>query len=256
MQAYHKSLKARSIKKGKAVLAKSRQEKLARRNPARIARQVEELKAHAATLPGGELRGHDKKVLEELERELEQVRRARKALGVEDEERKGGKGKDVPSRDGGSQRGGGTGSNRVRVEKRRWDGNESDSSTASSVREIPMPSGTPPPLPPPPPRAPHALPPKPEAPKVEAVTTYEAKPVVRDLRKEAAAFVPAAVLRRRALGGGGSGGAEGLGEGEMAGSASREGSVVAGGDGKGEEMVEEEYERFKREMGMDDDGNP
>jgi len=33
----------------------------------------------------------------------------------------------------------------------------------------------------------------PQAPKVEAKSTYEAKPIIRDLRKEAVAFVPAAV---------------------------------------------------------------
>lgn len=65
-----------------------------------------------------------------------------------------------------------------------------------------MPEGTPPPLPrqqPPPelqkgPRQPHELPSKPAAPVVQ--TTYESAPILRDLRKEAAAFVPTAVKRK------------------------------------------------------------
>lgn len=64
-----------------------------------------------------------------------------------------------------------------------------------------MPEGTPPPLhnQKPPvesqkgPRQPHELPSKPAAPVVQ--TTYESAPVLRDLRKEATAFVPAIVKR-------------------------------------------------------------
>lgn len=64
-----------------------------------------------------------------------------------------------------------------------------------------MPEGTPPPLhnrklrkqSPKGPRQAHELPSKPVAPVVQ--TTYESAPVLRDLRKEAAAFVPAAVKR-------------------------------------------------------------
>src|SRR5919199_835916 len=77
-------------------------------------------------------------------------------------------------------------------------------STSSSVREIPMPPGTPPPSPrrkpsppssqQPQPRQPHALPPKPVFPA--PVTTYSAAPIVRDLRKEAAVLVPAVVQRK------------------------------------------------------------
>lgn len=64
-----------------------------------------------------------------------------------------------------------------------------------------MPEGTPPPLnnrklraeAPKGPRQTHELPSKPVAPVVQ--TTYESAPVLRDLRKEAAAFVPVAVKR-------------------------------------------------------------
>lgn len=63
-----------------------------------------------------------------------------------------------------------------------------------------MPEGAPPSLhkklraePPKGPRQAHELPSKPVAPIVQ--TTYESAPILRDLRKEAAAFVPAAVKR-------------------------------------------------------------
>ncbi len=126
------------------------------------------------------------------------------------------------------------------------DGNESDSSTRSSVRGIPMPRDTPPPIPPaflqnqPHPhrrrnggnggggrgastnpnlepvdparrRMQHPLPSRPgiheegvlqaqtqsPPPAVAAVTVYESKPMVRDLRKEAVSkFVPSAVRQK------------------------------------------------------------
>jgi len=61
-----------------------------------------------------------------------------------------------------------------------------------------MPPGTPPPLPkeawPRGPRAAHELPEKPVL--APAQTTYAAAPILRDLRKEAAVFVPAAVKRK------------------------------------------------------------
>lgn len=61
-----------------------------------------------------------------------------------------------------------------------------------------MPPGTPPPLPkeawPRGPRTAHELPEKPVT--APAQTTYAAAPILRDLRKEAAVFVPAAVKRK------------------------------------------------------------
>ena len=61
-----------------------------------------------------------------------------------------------------------------------------------------MPPGTPPPLPketwPRGPRTAHELPEKPVL--APAQTTYAAAPILRDLRKEAAVFVPAAVKRK------------------------------------------------------------
>ena len=96
-------------------------------------------------------------------------------------------------------------------------GGGSSSDTDESVRRIPMPRDTPPPIPFPHrhrqngrgqnanleplgqgrgggERDPHGLPPKPV---VQAQTVYEAKPAVRDLRKEAVSrFVPSVVARK------------------------------------------------------------
>lgn len=81
MQAWHKEQKAKAIKKGKAAVQKERTEKLARRNPDRLQRQVDELKE---AIEAGKNTAHNKKTLAELERDLAAVRKARKALGIED----------------------------------------------------------------------------------------------------------------------------------------------------------------------------
>jgi hypothetical protein len=91
------------------------------------------------------------------------------------------------------------------------DASSSDSEVPDDVKKIPMPRDTPPPIPKEildqwyakrrakrnADRAPGTAegePEKPAAPVVESKTVYEAKPVVRDLRKEAvSAFVPTAV---------------------------------------------------------------
>lgn len=83
MQAWHKEQKAKAIKKGKAAVQKERTEKLARRNPDRLQRQVDELKE---AIEAGKNTAHNKKTLAELERDLAAVRKARKALGIEDKE--------------------------------------------------------------------------------------------------------------------------------------------------------------------------
>ncbi|KAF8448580.1 hypothetical protein BGX38DRAFT_1270175 [Terfezia claveryi] len=259
MQAYHKSQKAAQIKKSKQTQQKLQQEKLARRNPLRISRQIEELKSLESERP---LRTHEQKVLKELEGELGRVRKAREALGIKDDGFEGG----ARGRGGGgasSARGG------VGGRGRRYMGgdvNESDSdsssSIASSVAEIPMPEGTPPPLPPSTQRQrqPHALPPKPAA--VQAVMTYEAKPMVRDLRKEAAAFVPVAVKRRMVTTqttAGEEGGKVGKVDGDEDEKVSSLGGLGMGQINAAPEIgkkieVDVEYERFQREMEVENGG--
>ena len=301
-----KADKARALKKGKAAITAQRTERLASRNPARLERQIAGLKDAAGG--GGELGGREKKQVEELERQLGLVRRAREKVGV--------KGRDVGDRGrgrgggGGGERGKGGGNvlgKRARGYEGRED-SETGSETDESVRRIPMPRDTPPPIPSPYQRdaggsrrrghhhthgfhnvkdnanaeplgpgrdrnrVPNALPPKPEAP-IAAVpkTTYEAKPVVRDLRKEAVkAFMPAVVARKVQvvkgdggrlleeeeverleregyLGGGRGGGSTG---GEVFGEV---GPTV--GERVGDEekrRLEEEEERFRREVRMEE----
>lgn len=219
MQAWHKKEKAKQIKKGKTEKSKLRTEKLARRNPDRIQKQIDEL---VALQEGGRISTHDKKQLAELEKDLAAVKKAREALGPQIEEERAKRGEAGGAAGRGGRGGGGQHAGVKRAAgadfgssnfQRRGPGrpqfdrpgDESDSgeSTSSSVRDIPMPEGTPPPLPRQQkaesearegPRQPHALPEKPATPVVK--TTYESAPVLRDLRKEAAAFVPAAVKRK------------------------------------------------------------
>ncbi|KAI0172864.1 WW domain binding protein 11-domain-containing protein [Hypoxylon sp. FL1284] len=209
VQAQRKADKAKALKKGKAEAAGRRNEKLAKRNPERIQKQIDGLKQ--ITSSGGKLTKHEESVLEGLERDLRAVSKAREALGDK-----------APSfgRGGGGFRGDGG----VLGKRRRGgDGASSDDSDVpEDVKSIPMPRDTPPPIPKEildawyakrraarnandtplggrgqddktnsnendskqtPPSAP-----------VEAKTVYEAKPMVRDLRKEAvSAFMPAAV---------------------------------------------------------------
>lgn len=149
-------------------------------------------------------------MLEGLEKELKEVRKAREALG--DAAPKFGSGRGGFSGSRGGRDGG------VLGKRRRDNEDSSDSDIPDDVKEIPMPRDTPPPIP------------KEildewhrkrrerngyrdnargananetplgqnnrvsAPPKEEAKTVYEAKPVIRDLRKEAvSAFVPAAV---------------------------------------------------------------
>ncbi|KAL8693877.1 MAG: hypothetical protein Q9218_001386 [Villophora microphyllina] len=228
--AHLKSEKARALKKGKAAISAQRNERLASRNPFRLERQVDDLKA--LQHDGGGLGARDKKQLEELERQLGMVRKAREKVGdkVPTGREVGGEGRNRGSGDGARGRGRGGSYGGLGKRARGEDGRREESSgneTDESVRRIPMPRDTPPPIP----RSDrqwrgrggyrgstanghgsgnanmeplgegrekifHDLPAKPSAP-VAAKTTYEAKAVVRDLRKEAVkAFMPSAVARK------------------------------------------------------------
>lgn len=206
--AQRKVDKAKALKKSRAQLQVQRNEKLARRNPERLQRQIDELKDVEKS--GGSLRPKDRQTLEQLEKDVRAVRKAREALG--DRAPTFGRGAEGPggSRDGG--RGGGVLGKRRRDGKR--GGLEDDRSeseeTDEEVRRIPMPRDTPPPIPRP--RREHKgrdnanetplgglreAHPLPEKPQVVAQTTYSAAPQIRDLRKEAVnKFMPAAVQRK------------------------------------------------------------
>jgi hypothetical protein len=140
--------------------------------------------------------------LEALEKDLKAVKKAREALGD-----KAPQFHQPTARHG--QRGDGVLGKRRRDAE---DASSSDSDVPDDVKRIPMPRDTPPPIPKEildkwyakrrakraadrgPETEQRQESEKPAAPVVEAKTVYEAKPVIRDLRKEAvSAFMPAAV---------------------------------------------------------------
>ncbi|KAL1840607.1 hypothetical protein VTJ49DRAFT_294 [Mycothermus thermophilus] len=238
VQAHHKAEKAKAIKKGKEEKQARRNEKLAQRNPARIQQQIDDLKA--LKQKNGKLAPHEEQALEALEKDLKAVKKAREALGD-----RAPKFREGPSRAGGQRGDGGV------LGKRPRDADEeissSDSDVPEDVKRIPMPRDTPPPIPKEildewyakrrarrnanRPReegeqSKDAGKPAGAAPVVESKTVYEAKPVVRDLRKEAtSAFVPA-VVRMKLDKGKGKGG---LLEPEEADQLEREGYLKMGG---------------------------
>ncbi|PKS09478.1 hypothetical protein jhhlp_004094 [Lomentospora prolificans] len=206
VQAQRKADKAKAIKKGRAEVQARRNEKLAKRNPHRLQKQIDDLKA--ITDNGGKLTRHEEQVLEGLEKELRAVNKAREALGdaapVFRTPREGGQ---------------------AVLGKRRRDGNYSsgDEDIPEDVKRIPMPRDTPPPIPKEimdrwwAKRRARREAERTEAREAEALTrkedntrkvappetktVYEAKPVVRDLRKEAVkAFVPTSVMMKMSKG--------------------------------------------------------
>lgn len=209
--AQRKADKQKEIAKNKKQLQNQRNEKLARRNPERLQKQIDELKELEQ---GGKLRPKDQDTLKQLERDLKGVRRAREALGDAApkfaERRQDGRG--------------GGGRQNARQEqlqrrqnqashlgkRRRGEEDAQSSDTEPEVRDIPMPRDTPPPIPrqqqrerfadpqlgPDGQRVPHALPSKP-APAKPAQTVYSSAPQIRDLKKEAIKFMPSAVAAKR-----------------------------------------------------------
>ncbi|KAF2257135.1 hypothetical protein BU26DRAFT_473861 [Trematosphaeria pertusa] len=195
VQEHKKAEKQKQIKKQKAQLQAQRTEKFARRNPARIQRDIDALKEAAQS---GSLRPHEKQRLAELEKDLAAVNKARAALGdkapqfkpprIDDRGDRGGR--------GGSGRGGVLGKRSRDGSWKGRDGEES-SDTDSDVRNIPMPRDTPPPIPRRRGRDSHAeeAPPEPKKPTL----VYEAAPQVRNLLKEATKFMPASVAQKMKL---------------------------------------------------------
>jgi hypothetical protein len=197
VQAEKKAEKQKQLRKQKATVQAQRNEKLARRNPARIQRDIDTLKELDQS---GSLRPHERQRLSELEKDLAAVNKARTALGDkapqfkperrDDAAERGGRDRDRDSRGG---RGGVLG-------KRGRDGQRKDddsSDTDADVASIPMPRDTPPPIP----RRHGRHGPADDAPAEpkKATIVYEAAPQVRDLRKEATKFMPAAVAQKMKL---------------------------------------------------------
>ncbi|KAJ5110100.1 hypothetical protein N7532_002745 [Penicillium argentinense] len=182
--AQRKQDKQKSLKKGKAEALARRNEKLARRNPERIQRQINDLKSMEES--GQQLRPRDKEILEALEKDLRAVLKAREALG--DKAPKFHEGRGDQRRDGGDAVLG----KRRRVQEfgrhQESDGSETDEDQQRK-RGAGAQEGSER-------RGPHALPAKPAA--VASKTVYEAKPEVRDLRQEAVnKFIPAAVRMKQ-----------------------------------------------------------
>ncbi|KAK3061874.1 hypothetical protein LTS18_005262 [Coniosporium uncinatum] len=200
--------KNRALKKGKATVQAQRNERLAQRNPERLQREVDELKQLEEA---GGLKLRDKQRLEQLEQQVKGIRKARDALG--DKAPQFGRGGGGGERGRGSERGRGRGGREGGVlgkRRRDHDDAEQSSETDEEARDIPMPKDVEnePPIPrrrgPPrnanetpmgKSRMPHALPDKPVA-APQAQTVYESKPVIRDLKKEAARFVPSTVAQK------------------------------------------------------------
>ncbi|RMZ74275.1 ww domain binding 11 [Pyrenophora seminiperda CCB06] len=196
VQEAKKAEKQKQLRKQKANLQTQRNEKLARRNPNRLQRDIETLKELDQN---GSIRPHERQRLQELEKDLAAVNKARAALGDKapvfkperrfDNDDRGERG-DRGGRGGG--RGGGVLGKRTRDGQRKAD---DSSDTDDDVKHIPMPRDTPPPIPQ---RyqARHAqAEDAPQEPK-KATIVYEAAPQVRDLLKEATRFMPASVAQK------------------------------------------------------------
>ncbi|CAG8019238.1 unnamed protein product [Penicillium salamii] len=251
--AQRKQDKQKELKKGKAEAQARRNEKLARRNPERIQRQINDLKA--VEEGGQKLRPRDKEILEALEKDLRGVLKAREALG-EKVPRFSQRGPDQDQGQGQGRWGGeGVLGKRQRgSDETRMPRDSESSDTDEDVRRIPMPRDTPPPIPQnrrqgrgrgqPDGRGPHPLPSRP-TPVVEAKTVYEAKPEIRDLRQEATnKFIPAAVrMKQQSIRGQGK-----LLEPEEMDRLEKAGYNAGPEVRAGEQSLEEEEERFNKEL--------
>lgn len=206
----------------KAELQDRRNEKLARKNPDRLQKQIDDLKA--ITEKGGKLTRHEQQVLEGLEREHKAVTKAREALGDKAPSLHRGWTGDREGGGGDYSRHGGAGV----LGKRRRPGSQGGAESSEEedvpedVKSIPMPRDTPPPIPKEvldewyakrrarrnaeqgyryggPGRGDERESAENTkearaAPVVESKTVYEAAPVTRNLQQEAvSAFVPSAV---------------------------------------------------------------
>ena len=198
VQEQKKADKAKAQRKQKANVQAQRNEKLARRNPARIQRDIDQLKDLDQS---GALRPHERQRLTELEKDLVAVNRAREALGDKAPQFKPERRHDNDFGDRGAREGGRGGRGGGVLGKRTRDGHrkEDDSSdTDADVASIPMPRDTPPPIPR---QRQRKNEPSDEAapePK-KAQIVYEGAGQKRDFLKEATKFMPAAVAQKMKL---------------------------------------------------------
>ena len=201
--SHAKSLKSAAIKKNKAAVAAQRNERLAHRNPDRLQRQINDLKSMQEA-QGGELRPKDKQMLEQWERELKTIRKARE--GKDEPSGRGKRGDEKREDDraslgkrrrddnGDEQRGA---SRDWRTQNREQQNREQSPPTDEDVRSIPMPRDTPPPIPRRQFKNNHQDGGPPVRTLAPAQIKYSSAPQVRNLQKEATAkFVPAAVAAK------------------------------------------------------------
>ncbi|KAF2624152.1 hypothetical protein BU25DRAFT_413721, partial [Macroventuria anomochaeta] len=195
VQEQKKADKQKAQRKQKATVQAQRNEKLARRNPARIQRDIDQLKDLDQS---GALRPHERQRLAELEKDLAAVNKARAALGDKapqfKPERRHDTFGDRDGREGERGRGAGVLGKRTRDGQRKED---DSSDTDADVANIPMPRDTPPPIPRQRQRRTQGEEEAPEPKKAQIV--YEAAPQVRDFLKEATKFMPAAVAQKMKL---------------------------------------------------------
>ncbi|EKD14625.1 tetracycline transporter [Drepanopeziza brunnea f. sp. 'multigermtubi' MB_m1] len=197
-QAQRKAEKAKAIKKGKAEQQSRRNEKLAKRNPYHLEKELADLKSLEKA---GTLTAHEKTLLEATERDLKAVKKAREALGdaapneesdVPEDVKRIPMPRDTPPPipkeilDRWYQK------RRERIAERYPDSTAAagagSAKVGTSANNVPLGANER--------RVGGGGSGGQEMPKrvfEEAKTTYEAKPVIRDLRKEATSFVPAAV---------------------------------------------------------------
>lgn len=197
VQEQKKADKAKALRKQKATVQAQRNEKLARRNPARIQRDIDQFKDLEQS---GALRPHERQRLTELEKDLAAVNKARAALGDKapqfKPERRHDDFGERGGRDAGRGRGGGVLGKRTRDGQRKED---DSSDTDDNVANIPMPRDTPPPIPRQRQRNIQTQGEEgaPEPKKAQIV--YEAPVERRDFLKEATKFMPAAVAQKMKL---------------------------------------------------------
>ncbi|KAF3048217.1 hypothetical protein E8E12_011311 [Didymella heteroderae] len=195
VQEQKKADKAKALRKQKATAQAQRNEKLARRNPVRIQRDIDQLKDLEQS---GALRPHERQRLTELEKDLAAVNKARAALGDKAPQFKPERRHDDFAERGerdGRGRGGGVLGKRTRDGHRKED---DSSDTDADVANIPMPRDTPPPIPRQRPRKTQEQQEAVPEPK-KAQIVYEAAPQKRDFLKEATKFMPAAVAQKMKL---------------------------------------------------------
>lgn len=119
---------------GKAEQQERRNEKLARKNPEQLQKQIDDLEA--ITKNGGKLSRHEEQLLEGLQKEVKAVTRARDALGDK-----------APTLSRGWNRDRDSGPRVLGKRRRGSNASSSEEDVPEDVRSIPMPRDTPPPIP-------------------------------------------------------------------------------------------------------------